>query len=165
MGQSPNREHTPEIGDLVPDFALSNQFGESVRLSGLRGGNVVLVFYPFAFSQVCTVELGELAAKTADFETANARVLAISADSKYTLRAYAEMGGLPFDLLSDFWPHGEVASAYGAFDAVQGLARRGTFVIDAEGILRASFFAATAQTRPWHDYERAMTALSASGQR
>ncbi|MFP3835917.1 redoxin domain-containing protein, partial [Chryseobacterium sp. SIMBA_028] len=87
----------------------------------------VIVFYPFAFSGICTGELCELRDNLADFEDANATVLAVSVDSKFTLRAYAEQENYGFDLLADFWPHGAVAQRYGVFDAASGMALRGTF--------------------------------------
>ena len=150
------------IGEAAPEFALPNQFGELIRLSGLRGQNVVLVFYPFAFSQVCTAEICELAGRSADFDAAGAALFAISVDSKYTLRAFAAAEGVEFGLLSDFWPHGAAAEASGVFDAERGLARRGSFAIDAEGIVRAAFFSEASQARPWADYQRALQALAGS---
>lgn len=150
------------IGEAAPEFALPNQFGELIRLSGLRGKNVVLVFYPFAFSKVCTAEMCELAERAADFDTAGAMLFAISVDSKYTLRAYAAAEGIEFGLLSDFWPHGAAAQAYGVFDAERGLARRGSFAIDAGGIVRDAFYSDTSQARPWAEYQRALQALTGS---
>lgn len=150
------------IGALAPDFTLPNQFGEPIRLSGLRGSNVVLVFYPFAFSKVCSTEMCELAARSSDFEDAGAKLLAISVDSKYALRAYAAAEGLEFDLLSDFWPHGAVAETYGVFDVDRGMARRGSFAIDTEGVLRDAFSTENSQARPWADYQRALRTLRSS---
>ncbi len=101
----------PAVGEAAPDFELLNQFGEPVRLSDLRGRNVVLVFFPFAFSGICTGELCEIRDNLALFEDADAVVLGISVDSKFAQRAYAEKEGYAFDLLADFWPHGAVAEA------------------------------------------------------
>ncbi len=109
----------PALGEAAPDFELLNQFGEPVRLSELRGRNVVLVFFPFAFSGICTGELCEIRDNLALFEDADAVVLGISVDSKFAQRAYAEKEGYAFDLLADFWPHGAVAEQYGVFDAEQ----------------------------------------------
>jgi peroxiredoxin len=149
----------PTVGQSAPDFVLPNQFGEPVSLAALRGGNVVVVFYPFAFSGICTGEMCEIRDNPGDFATAKARVLAISVDSKYTLRAYAQAENLDFDLLSDFWPHGEVARRYGVFNDERGMPERGTFIIDAGGILRAVFRTAVGQARPLSSYRAALAEL------
>jgi peroxiredoxin len=151
------------VGEAAPGFVLPNQFGEPVSLSALRGGNVVVVFYPFAFSGICTGELCQLRDNIAEFATAQARVLAVSVDSKYALRAYARAERLEFDLLADFWPHGEVARRYGVFNAERGMAERGTFVIDAEGVLRASFSTPAGQARPLERYREALAGLKNHG--
>ncbi|GAB3758774.1 peroxiredoxin [Microlunatus parietis] len=120
-------------GAVAPDFRAPNQHGQEIRLSALRGRRVALVFYPWAFSSICTSELSELrdlAPRLADRELT---VLALSCDAMFTLRAYADTEGLAFDLVSDWWPHGRIAQAYGVFDAELGCARRGTFLIEADG--------------------------------
>ncbi|WP_394938305.1 redoxin domain-containing protein [Psychromicrobium sp. YIM B11713] len=150
----------PVIGQPAPDFGLQNQYGEVVSLQGLRGSRVLLNFYPFAFSATCGSEWLELRNRSA--ELSGVRVLGISVDSKYALRAYAESAGLPFELLSDFWPHGKVCQAYGIFDAERGMAERGSFVLDESGTLRASFFAQTGEARPWSAYQAALAALETS---
>ena len=106
-----------------------------MSLAALRGAPVVVLFYPWAFSSICR---GELAAVRDDYDrftAAGARVLAVSCDSMFTLRAYADVEGIGFDLISDHWPHGEIARAYGVFDEQAGCALRGTFVVDADGVL------------------------------
>jgi peroxiredoxin len=149
----------PALGGPAPDFELANQFGEPVRLSSFRGQNVVLVFYPFAFSGICTGELCEIRDNLALFEDANAAVLAVSVDSKFSLRAYAAQEGYTFDLLADFWPHGEVASAYGVFDPGSGMAKRGTFIIDAAGHVRYSVVNPRGQARDLQEYRDALAGL------
>lgn len=149
----------PAVGEPAPDFELSNQFGEPVRLSSFRGQNVVLVFYPFAFSGICTGELCEIRDNLAQFEDARATVLAVSVDSKFSLRAYAEKEGYGFDLLADFWPHGAVADAYGVFDQESGMARRGTFIIDAAGIIRYVVVNPRGQAREFAEYRNALAGL------
>jgi peroxiredoxin len=149
----------PAVGGTAPDFELANQFGEPVRLSSFRGQNVVLVFYPFAFSGICTGELCEIRDNLAMFEDANATVLAISVDSKFCLRAYAAQEGYSFDLLADFWPHGGVASAYGVFDADSGMAKRGTFIIDTGGYVRYSVVNPRGQARDLQEYRTALAGL------
>src|ERR1700712_1557214 len=103
---------TPVVGESAPDFSLSDTHGTPVTLSGLRGGPTVLVFVPFAFSGTCTDELCQLRDNIAEFEQADVHVAVISCDPKHSLRAWAAQESFGFDLLSDFWPHGEVARAY-----------------------------------------------------
>lgn len=150
----------PAVGEPAPDFELVNQFGEPVRLSSFRGQNVVLVFYPFAFSGVCTGELCEIRDNLAAFEDARATVLAVSVDSKFSLRAYAEKEGYGFDLLADFWPHGAVASTYGVFDPEIGMAGRGTFIIDAAGTIRHVVVNPRGQARDLAEYRDVLAGLA-----
>jgi peroxiredoxin len=149
----------PAVGEPAPDFELVNQFGEPVRLSSFRGQNVVLVFYPFAFSGICTGELCEIRDNLAGFEDARATVLAVSVDSKFSLRAYAEKEAYSFDLLADFWPHGAVASTYGVFDPENGMAKRGTFIIDAAGIVRYVVVNPRGQARELSEYRDVLAGL------
>ncbi|MFE4545042.1 peroxiredoxin [Arthrobacter sp. NPDC056727] len=150
----------PAAGQQAPDFTLVNQFGEPVRLSDFRGRNVVVVFYPFAFSGICTGELCEIRDNLAVFEHADAEVLAVSVDSKFSLRAYAEQEGYGFSLLADFWPHGAVAEQYGVFDAETGMARRGTFIIDAAGMVRYVVVNPRGQARDLAEYRRVLAELA-----
>jgi peroxiredoxin len=122
-------------GQPAPDFSARNQHGEAVSLAGLRGAPVVLFFYPWAFSSICRGELAAVRDSHDRFAAAGARVLAMSCDSMYTLRAYADAEGIQFDLLTDHWPHGVIAAAYGVFDRDAGCALRATFVLDPEGVI------------------------------
>ena len=127
----------PQLGQQAPDFELQDQFGQPVRLSSFRGRKaVVLMFYPFAFSRVCTGELCEVRDNLPRFQSEDVALLAISCDMMFSLRAFAEQDGLEFPLLSDFWPHGAVAEEYGVFDARRGCATRSTFIVDQQGVLR-----------------------------
>ena len=123
------------VGQTAPDFTLVNQAGQKVTLSDLRGRTVVLVFYPFAFSSICTGELCDLRDRRGEFDD-DTVLLGISVDPKHALRVFAEQEGLGFDLLSDFWPHGAVAQQYGAFLDGPGMATRASFVIDRDGVVR-----------------------------
>lgn len=125
----------PANGTPAPDFTARNQHGESIALSALRGGPVVIIFYPWAFSGICRGELAEVRDHATELSSVGARVLAVSCDAMFTLRAFAEHEGLDFDLLSDHWPHGAVARTYGVFDEELGCALRGTFVVDASGMI------------------------------
>jgi peroxiredoxin len=121
------------VGDSAPDFSIPDQDKQMVSLAELRGTPTLLVFYPFAFSGICTGELCQLRDELSTYSDAGVRVVAISTDPVFSLKAFREKEGFEFSLLSDFWPHGEVAKAYGVFNEKAGMALRGTFLIDAEG--------------------------------
>ncbi len=126
----------PQVGDKAPDFTLRDQHKQEVSLSSFRGKKrVLLVFYPFAFSRTCTGELCEVRDDLPTFQNDDIQLLAVSTDPVYTLKAYADAEGYNFPLLSDFWPHGEVATAYGVFNEARGMAIRGTFLVDLEGVV------------------------------
>ncbi len=148
--------HPAEVGALAPDFELQDQHGTPVSLSRLRGEKVVLVFYPLAFSGICHGELSVLR----DHPIDDAQVLTVSVDSVFAHRAWADREGFTFSLLSDFWPHGQVARAYGVFDEAKGVAQRGTFVIDREGVIRWSVVNPSSQARDVADYVKALADIS-----
>jgi peroxiredoxin len=150
------------IGDLAPDFTLPNQFGEDVTLSQFRGVKpVVLVFYPLSFSGICTGELCEIRDNFARFESNEVELLAISVDSKYVQKVFAEHEGYKFSVLADFWPHGQVAKDYGVFLEEHGISNRATFVIDEDGVLVSKFVTAPGQARSLDEYDRALATLTA----
>jgi peroxiredoxin len=124
---------TLSVGDSAPEFSLPDQDKQVVSLAELRGTPTLLVFYPFAFSGICTGELCQLRDELSTYSDAGVRVVAISTDPVFSLKAFREKEGFEFSLLSDFWPHGEVAKAYGVFNEKAGMALRGTFLIDADG--------------------------------
>ena len=121
------------VGDRAPEFSLPDQDKQVVSLAELRGAPVLLVFYPFAFSRLCTGELCRLRDELSTYTDAGVRVLAISTDPVFSLRAFREKEGFDFPLLSDFWPHGATAQAYGVFNERAGMALRATFLVDADG--------------------------------
>jgi peroxiredoxin len=130
---------TLETGRQAPDFTLRDQHGQEVTLSSFRGHKIVVVmFYPFAFSSVCTGELCAMQDSLSIFESDAVQVLAVSCDPMFALRAFADADGLTFPLLSDFWPHGAVASAYGVFNQARGCSHRSTFIVDRHGVVRWS---------------------------
>jgi mycoredoxin-dependent peroxiredoxin len=149
-----------DVGDQAPDFELKDQHGTPVRLSGFRGEkNVVLVFYPLAFSGVCS---GELCAMRDDFPEVyggDVELLTVSVDSAHSHRAWADAEDFNFALLSDFWPHGDVARSYGVFDENRGIATRGTFIIDKSGVVRWKVMNPVPQAREIADYQKALAAL------
>jgi peroxiredoxin (alkyl hydroperoxide reductase subunit C) len=127
------------VGTEAPDFELRDQNNEVVRLADFRGSKaVLLVFYPFAFTNICTGELGQLRDNIGAFANDRVQVLTLSIDSPFTHKIFSQRDELNFPLLADFWPHGGVAQAYGVFNSQVGVANRGTFLIDAEGIIRFS---------------------------
>ena len=147
-------------GDQAPDFSLVNQFGETVTLSDFRGKKpVVLVFYPLSFSGICTGELCELRDNFAQFEHENVELLAISVDSKFVQKQFADHEGYKFSVLSDFWPHGGVAKQYGVFLDEAGISDRATFVINKDGVISEMFRTAPGQARSLSDYTNALAAL------
>jgi peroxiredoxin len=151
---------TLSTGTAAPEFELSDQHGNKVSLSSFKGKkNVVLLFIPFAFTGTCTGELCAMRDDLASFQNDNVELLALSCDSMYTQRIWAEKEGYNFPVLADFWPHGAVAQAYGIFDEARGCALRGTFVIDKEGIVRWSVVNGLGDARSNDDYKAALAAL------
>jgi alkyl hydroperoxide reductase subunit AhpC len=148
------------IGSPAPQFELSNQHGEKVSLESFKGQkNVVVLFYPFAFSGICTGELCAIRDDLNSFQNDNVQLLAISCDPMFTQRAFSEAENYTFPVLTDFWPHGEAAKAYGVFDDARGCAIRGTFVIDKAGILRWQIVNGLGDARNLTDYKAAISAL------
>ncbi|MEV7026042.1 peroxiredoxin [Kitasatospora sp. NPDC093558] len=147
-------------GTEAPDFELRTQHGEPVRLSDLRGRrNVLLVFYPFAFTGVCTGELGAIQKELPRLQNEDVQVLGISSDSQFSQRVFADREGLEFPLLADFWPHGGAARAYGVFDEEKGCALRGSFVIDKAGVVRWSIVNGLPDARDEQEYLRVLASL------
>ena len=151
---------TLTIGQAAPEFNLMDQHGTNVSLSSFKGKkNVVVLFYPFAFSGICTGELCALRDDLAAFQNENVQLLAVSCDPMYAQRAFAEQEGYKFPVLADFWPHGAAAKAYGVFNEERGCATRGTFVIDKEGILRWQVANGLGDARNVADYKGAIASL------
>jgi len=147
-------------GAVAPDFELVDQHGRTVRLADFRGARpVALVFFPLAFSGICQGELCELRDNVAMFADDAVELVGVSVDSKHTLRAWSDAQGYDFPLLADFWPHGEVAAAYGAFDAEHGIAARATFLIGADGVVVDSFATPKGEARPLDRYREALASL------
>lgn len=150
----------PPVGSIAPEFTLRDQFGQRVALAEARVRSAVaLVFFPLAFTGACTGELCELRDNLEIFRDAHVQLLGISVDSSATLRAFAEREKYDFPLLADFWPHGEVARRYGAFLDDKGFAARVTVLVDAAGVVRASFDAPSGEARPFTAYREALAAL------
>ena len=151
---------SPVVGTSAPGFTLTDQYGSEVSLRDVRGHkNAAVVFYPFAFSGICTGELREIRDSLEDFQDDDIQVFTISCDPMFSLRTWADAEGHFFPLLSDFWPHGEVARAYGVFDDRDGSARRGTFLIDRTGTLVWSEIKEAGVRRDFSGYRAALAAL------
>jgi len=152
----------PEVGTEAPDFAVKDQNNQDVTLSSFRGERaVLLVFYPFAFSGICTGELCSVRDNLADFQNDDVQILGISTDPPYALKAWSESEGFDFPLLSDFWPHGEVTKAYGAFFEPRGMAVRATFLVDKEGIVQFAEVNGPGEPRDQNGWRKAVAALAA----
>ncbi|MCG3756535.1 MULTISPECIES: peroxiredoxin [unclassified Amycolatopsis] len=151
-----------EVGSQAPDFTLNDYNKQPVTLSQFKGDKpVLLVFYPFAFSGICTGELCQLRDEFGDYDGKGVQVLGVSVDTPFSLKAWAEVEGYQFPLLSDFWPHGEVAQKYGVFNDQAGLAVRGTFLIDTEGVVRFAEVNAPGEARDQSGWKKAVEELTA----
>jgi len=149
-----------EVGDRAPDCTLKDQNNQEHTLSEFRGvKNVLLIFYPLAFSGICTGELDQLRDDLGAFQNDDIQVLAVSVDSGYTLKAWSEQKKYEFPLLSDFWPHGAVAQAYGVFNDKTGFANRGTFLVDTGGVIRFAEMNGPGEPRDQTVWKQALAAL------
>ena len=152
---------TIEIGQEAPDFTLKNQHGEEVSLASFRGEkSVVLMFFPFAFSGICTGELCEIRDNLPGLTADGVEVLAVSCDHFFSNRAFADRDGYTFSILSDFWPHGEVSKAYGTFNDQVGAANRGTYIIDTAGIVRWKVENGIPEARDLVEYQKALATFT-----
>ncbi len=150
-----------EVGATAPDFVLKDQNNQEVRLSDFRGKrNVLLVFYPLAFTGTCQGELCQVRDHLPDFANDETQILAVSVDSVYAHKVWADREGYQFPLLADFWPHGAVAQAYGVFNEAAGIANRGTFLVDRDGIVRFAEMNMPGQARDQDAWRKAMASLS-----
>jgi peroxiredoxin (alkyl hydroperoxide reductase subunit C) len=126
-----------DVGQEAPEFELSDSEGGKTKLSDYRGKkNVLLVFYPLAFSPICNTEFCAFRDVNADIQSDDTEVLGISVDSPWTLRAWKDHEKFPNKFVADFWPHGQVARDYGAFLEKRGISIRSTFLIDKQGVVR-----------------------------
>jgi peroxiredoxin len=149
-----------DVGDLAPDFELQDQDRNTVTLSSFRGEkNVIVVFYPLAFTGVCQGELCAIRDDIADFSNNDVQTLAISVDSGPTHAAWAKEQGYTFPLLADFWPHGAVAKAYGVLNEDIGLAVRGTFIVDKQGVIAYKVVNAIPDARDEQLYKKVLAEL------
>ncbi|UHG89348.1 redoxin domain-containing protein [Spirosoma oryzicola] len=129
----------PTPGQKAPDFTLFNSDRQEVSLGSFQGKNLIILFFPMAFTSVCTAELCEMRDNITTYADLNADIAAISVDSPFTLAKFKEDQQLPFNLLSDF--NKEVSQAYDTYYEtfvmnLKGVSKRSAFVIDKEGIIQ-----------------------------
>ena len=149
-----------EVGATAPDFTLRNQNNEEVTLSSFRGDKaVLLVFYPLAFTGICTGELCVVRDDLTSFQNDDVQILTVSVDSPYSHKVFSEREGYDFPLLADFWPHGAVAQAYGVFNTERGFANRGTFLVDRSGTVRFAEMNLPGQARDQDAWRKALASL------
>lgn len=126
-----------KIGDSAPDFKLEDNHGKEVTLSGFRDKKIVLGFHPLAWTKVCAEQMKGLEANFDGFQNLNAVAFGLSVDSTVCKRAWAESLGIEKTrLLSDFWPHGAVATDYGIFRDADGFSERAVFVVSEKGTVQ-----------------------------
>ena len=122
------------VGSKAPDFALKDQNGRTVKLSGLAGRRVLLSFRPMAWTAVCHDQMKSLEDNHAKLDSLNAVALGIGVDSVPSNKAWAESMAIGnTSLLADFWPHGEVAKSYGVFREKEGSSERANILVDEQG--------------------------------
>jgi mycoredoxin-dependent peroxiredoxin len=149
-----------EVGSHAPDFTLKDQHGQPVTLSAFAGAkNVLLVFFPLAFTGICQGELDGIRDNAAAFQSADVQTLTCSVGPPPTHKVWAKQSGFDFPVLSDFWPHGEVAQSYGVFNADTGFPNRGTFVVDRAGAIRFAESKAPGEARDQRVWTEALAAL------
>jgi len=152
-----------DVGSRAPDFTLTNQDRQPVKLSDQRGKPVVLAFFPAAFSGVCTKELCTFRDSMAQLNKANAQVYGISVDTFFSLKAFQDQQHYNFPLLSDF--NKQVIRDYGVYNedmiGLKGIAKRAVFVIDKDGVVRHKEVLDDARNEP--DYDKVVSTLQTIG--
>ncbi len=162
MREEPKAPLVLQVGTAAPDFTLRDQNGRPVTLSGFRNAkDVLLVFFPLAFTAVCQGELDEIRDNLAGYQNEDTATLTISVGPPPTHKIWSGQSGFTFPVLSDFWPHGAVAQAYGVFNDDAGYPNRGTFVVDRSGIIRFAEVMEPGQPRDQSAWRQALAALRA----
>jgi peroxiredoxin len=153
--------HVIAVGETAPDFTLRDQNNEEVTLSSFRDDRAVLIiFYPLAFTGICTGELCVVRDDLSAFQNESVQVMTVSVDSVFSHKIFSEREGYDFPLLSDFWPHGAVAQRYGVFNETTGFANRGTFLVDKGGIVRFAEMNGPGEGRDAEEWRAAIVALA-----
>ena len=152
------------VGGSAPDFALKDQNNQPVTLSSFRVAdrtpkNVLLVFFPLAFTSICARELDDIRDHLTDFVNDDLATVAISVGPSPTHKVWATQRGFTFPVLADFWPHGAVSQSYGVFNDDTGFANRGTFAVDRCGVIRFAECKQPGEVRDQAVWSRALAAL------
>jgi peroxiredoxin (alkyl hydroperoxide reductase subunit C) len=151
---------TVAVGEQAPDFTLRDQNNEEFTLSAYRGKQAVLIiFYPLAFTGICTGELCSVRDDLHTFQNDAVQVVSVSVDSVFSHKIFSEREGYEFPLLADFWPHGGVARLYGVFNEDAGFANRGTFLVDKTGTVRFAELNGPGEGRDAQTWRDAIAAL------
>ncbi|ALG85223.1 peroxiredoxin [Gordonia phthalatica] len=148
-----------EVGSRAPDFELRDQNNQIVSLAGLTGRHVLIVFFPLAFTGTCEGELGYLRDNLPRFDNDDVTVVAVSVGPPPTHKVWSAAQGFLFPILSDFWPHGAVAQAYGVFDEQRGYPNRGTFVVGPDGTVKFSAMVGPGEKRGDDTWTAALAAV------
>ncbi|EGD55763.1 peroxiredoxin [Gordonia neofelifaecis] len=148
-----------EIGSRAPDFELRDQNNQVVRLSDLRDRDVLIVFFPLAFTGTCEGELGFLRDNLPRFDNDYVTVVAVSVGPPPTHKVWSSAQGFLFPILADFWPHGAVADAYGVFDVERGFPNRGTFVVGRDGTVKFSAMVGPGEQRGDETWDAALAVV------
>jgi peroxiredoxin len=152
--------HVLTVGTPAPEFTLRDQNQQPVSLSDFRDRkSVLLVFFPLAFTGICQGELDEIRDHLPDYENDDVQTLAISVGPPPTHKIWATENGFTFPVLSDFWPHGQVAQTYGVFNDDAGFANRGTFLVDRSGVIRFAEMNGPGEARDQGVWKSALAAL------
>ncbi len=153
------------VGTPAPDFTLKDQHGRPATLSDVRGAkgrkNVLLVFFPLAFTAICQGELDQIRDHLPIYQNEDTATMAISVGPPPTHKVWATANNFTFPLLADFWPHGAVARSYGVFNEDTGFANRGTFVVDRSGVIRFAEMKQPGEARDQAVWAAALAALVA----
>jgi mycoredoxin-dependent peroxiredoxin len=151
-----------DVGNQAPDFTLKDQNHQPVTLGSYRDvRNVLLVFFPLAFTGICQGELDEIRDHLPEYENDDTATLAISVGPPPTHKIWSIQSGFTFPVLSDFWPHGAVAEDYGVFNPQTGYPNRGTFVVDASGVIAFAEMKQPGELRDRAVWTEALAALAA----
>ncbi|OBF16746.1 peroxiredoxin [Mycobacterium sp. ACS4331] len=148
------------VGAHAPDFTLKDQNGQPVSRSGYEGSkNLLIVFFPLAFTGICQGELDEIRDNLPRYENDDVATVAVSVGPPPTHKVWATQNGFLFPVLSDFWPHGAVAQSYGVFNDVAGVSNRGTFLVDKSGVIRFAECKQPGEARDQSVWTEALAAL------
>lgn len=149
-----------DVGSRAPDFELRDQNNQIVCLSTLAGRHVLIVFFPLAFTGTCEGELGYLRDHLPRFDNDEVTVVAVSVGPPPTHKVWSSAQGFLFPILSDFWPHGAVAQAYGVFDDQRGYPNRGTFLVGPDGTVKFSAMVGPGEMRGDETWAAALAAMA-----